>query len=217
MPKKAKDPAEDEEYEEDVVEDEEEEETEVEEEEEEEEIDDDEESVGEEVSLESVSDDDDEVKIRRSEEEEEEDASNPSYLLVHKDEEDEDGLTGEDAIVITDTNITEDAVDTDVAQPQTSVPRFYHKKGTKLGEEDMMTKQFLNKYEKTRLLATRARQIALGSPPMVPFPREGQPDPMELAVRELKEKVTPLIIRRTLPSGAYEEFRVKDLDDIYLD
>lgn len=211
MPKKATNP-EDEEYEEDVVEDEDEEELEEEEEDVEEEVI---ESEDEEASLDSISDG---TEVEEIEEVEEEDETNPSYLLVHKDEEDEVGPIGEDSnIVITDTNVTEDIVDTDVAPPQPSVSRLYHKKGTKLSEGDLMTKPFLNKYEKTRLLATRARQIALGSPPMVPFPREGQPDPMELAVRELNEKVTPLIIRRTLPSGAYEEFRVKDLDDIYLD
>ena len=61
----------------------------------------------------------------------------------------------------------------------------------------------MTKYERARCLGTRALQIAMNAPVMVEL--EGETDPLAIAMKELKAKKIPLIVRRYLPDGAYED------------
>lgn len=67
----------------------------------------------------------------------------------------------------------------------------------------------MTKYERARILGTRALQIAMGAPVMVEL--EGEIDPLEVARKELKERKIPIIIRRYLPDGSFEDFSVEEL------
>jgi DNA-directed RNA polymerase I, II, and III subunit RPABC2 len=67
----------------------------------------------------------------------------------------------------------------------------------------------LTKYEKARVLGTRATQIAKGAP--VKSTDGTRKDPLELAEEELARGETPLIIRRPLPDGTYEDVAVRNL------
>lgn len=40
---------------------------------------------------------------------------------------------------------------------------------------------------------------------------EGETDPLEIAMKELREKKIPFIIRRFLPDGSYEDWPVSEL------
>lgn len=40
---------------------------------------------------------------------------------------------------------------------------------------------------------------------------EGETDPLEIAMKELREKKIPFIIRRHLPDGSYEDWSVSEL------
>jgi len=40
---------------------------------------------------------------------------------------------------------------------------------------------------------------------------QGETDPLKIAEKELQEKKIPIIIRRYLPSGAFEDWRVCEL------
>lgn len=72
------------------------------------------------------------------------------------------------------------------------------------------TKQ-LTKYEKARILGIRALQISQGAP--VKADIEGSlTDPLLIAEAELKSKNSPIIIRRPLPDGTFEEVAVRNLD-----
>lgn len=72
---------------------------------------------------------------------------------------------------------------------------------------------FLTKYEKSRVLGQRAKQINSGCPPFVKIP-ENVIDGYIIAQLELKEKKMPFIIRRPMPSGGSEYWSIKDLEDI---
>ena len=67
----------------------------------------------------------------------------------------------------------------------------------------------MTRYERARILGTRALQISLGAPPLVPL--GGETDPLEIAMRELRAGKVPLIVRRFLPDGTHEDVRAKDL------
>jgi DNA-directed RNA polymerase subunit K/omega len=72
---------------------------------------------------------------------------------------------------------------------------------------------YLTKYEKARILGQRAKQINSGGYPFVKVP-ENVIDGYIIAEMELKQKRIPFIIRRPLPNGGSEYWRVQDLEDI---
>lgn len=67
----------------------------------------------------------------------------------------------------------------------------------------------LTKYERTRVLATRAEQIGRGTPPLVD--RLDGDDPMQIAEREFAAGLIPFIVRRYLPDGTAEDWRLEEL------
>jgi DNA-directed RNA polymerase subunit K/omega len=71
----------------------------------------------------------------------------------------------------------------------------------------------LTKYEKTRVLGQRAKQIEYGARPFIKVP-ESVIDSYIIAELELKAKAIPFIIRRPLPNGACEYWNLKDLEMI---
>ncbi len=79
-----------------------------------------------------------------------------------------------------------------------------------VSNEDRITKPVLTKYERVRILGERARQLSLGAKPMI----KGliNMEPKDVARLELKLKVVPLIIIRTLPTGKKERWRVSELE-----
>ncbi|KAI8885160.1 DNA-directed RNA polymerases I, II, and III 14.4 kDa polypeptide, partial [Backusella circina FSU 941] len=74
---------------------------------------------------------------------------------------------------------------------------------------EKLTTPYLTKYERARILGTRALQISLSAPVMTEL--NGESDALVIAQKELAEKKIPLIIRRFLPDNTYEDWKVKDL------
>jgi DNA-directed RNA polymerase I, II, and III subunit RPABC2 len=68
---------------------------------------------------------------------------------------------------------------------------------------------FLTKYEKARIIGKRAMQISKGAPPLVEV--GNLENPVDIALKELKERKIPYIIRRPLPNGVIEDWRVEEL------
>ncbi|XP_024540721.1 DNA-directed RNA polymerases II, IV and V subunit 6A-like [Selaginella moellendorffii] len=52
------------------------------------------------------------------------------------------------------------------------------------------TTKYMTKYERARVLGTRALQISINAPVMVEL--EGETDPLEIAMKELREWKIPL-------------------------
>ena len=76
------------------------------------------------------------------------------------------------------------------------------------------TLPIMSKYEKTRILGQRAKQINSGNKPFVNVPKNIM-DGYLIAQEELMQKKLPFIIRRPLPSGGSEYWRIKDLEILY--
>lgn len=75
------------------------------------------------------------------------------------------------------------------------------------------TLPFLSKYERTRVLGERAKQINDGAKPFV----DSDPSVIDgylIALKELEEKKLPFIIRRPLNNGASEYWKLRDLEFI---
>jgi len=78
-------------------------------------------------------------------------------------------------------------------------------------KKDRITTPYMTKYERARVLGTRALQISMNAPVLVPL--EGESDPLLIAMKELSQKKIPLIVRRYLPDGDYEDWLVSELLD----
>ncbi|XP_074565251.1 DNA-directed RNA polymerases II, IV and V subunit 6A-like [Curcuma longa] len=76
-------------------------------------------------------------------------------------------------------------------------------------ERPRKTTKYMTKYERARILGTRALQISMNAPVMVEL--EGETDPLEIAMKELRERKIPFTIRRYLPDGSYEDWGVDEL------
>ncbi|KAK9823471.1 hypothetical protein WJX72_002971 [[Myrmecia] bisecta] len=72
-----------------------------------------------------------------------------------------------------------------------------------------ITTRYMTKYERARILGTRALQISMNAPVMVEL--NGETDPLDIAVKELREKKIPFTVRRYLPDGSYEDWSVEEL------
>ncbi|OLS24416.1 MAG: DNA-directed RNA polymerase subunit K [Candidatus Heimdallarchaeota archaeon LC_3] len=75
----------------------------------------------------------------------------------------------------------------------------------------------LTRFEKARILGTRALQISMSAPPLLDFEEEKDKDmndPLLIAVHELEAKVLPISVRRFLPDGRYQDI---PLQYLYLD
>ncbi|KEG06560.1 DNA-directed RNA polymerase subunit [Trypanosoma grayi] len=81
---------------------------------------------------------------------------------------------------------------------------------TRRDDKDRVTAPVLTKYERARILGTRALQLSMNAPVLVAL--EGETDPLTIAQKELREGVIPLIIRRVLPDNTYEDWRISELD-----
>lgn len=81
--------------------------------------------------------------------------------------------------------------------------------GAKLPNKKRITTRYLTKYERARILGTRALQISNNAPIMVEL--DGETDPLQIAMKELRERKVPLIIRRYLPDGSFEDWSIDEL------
>ncbi|CAE7227067.1 unnamed protein product [Rhizoctonia solani] len=75
--------------------------------------------------------------------------------------------------------------------------------------KERITTPYLTKYERARILGTRALQISMNAPVLVPL--DGESDPLQIAIKELAQRKIPLIIRRYLPDGSFEDWSVSEL------
>lgn len=75
----------------------------------------------------------------------------------------------------------------------------------------------LTRFEKARILGTRALQISMGAPVMDDKVMDEQldlSDPLLIATKELEKKLLPISVRRFLPDGRYQDIPISIL---YLD
>ena len=75
------------------------------------------------------------------------------------------------------------------------------------------TLPFVTRYERARVIGERAKQINSGSAPFIPIDAT-LIDGYLIALQEFEQKKIPFIIRRPLPSGNSEYWRLSDLDII---
>jgi DNA-directed RNA polymerase I, II, and III subunit RPABC2 len=94
-----------------------------------------------------------------------------------------------------------------------SLTKIVRNKNNIIIDDFHKTLPYLTKYERTRIIGQRAKQINAGGTAFVKVP-ENVIDGYLIAELELKEKRIPFIIRRPLPNGGSEYWNVRDLENI---
>jgi len=82
--------------------------------------------------------------------------------------------------------------------------------GGEKADSNHRTYPFLTNFEKTKIIGLRANQISKGSVPFVSVPKHIT-DVRDIARLELEQKRLPFIIKRPLPNGQFEYWRLTDL------
>ena len=81
---------------------------------------------------------------------------------------------------------------------------------TDAGDPKHRTYPFLTLYEKTKIIGLRANQLSQGARPIIPVP-DYVTDVRDIARLELEQKRLPYIIKRPIPTGKFEYWRLYDL------
>lgn len=94
---------------------------------------------------------------------------------------------------------------------ETFIPVDYQpaKEGTKNLKVERVTSNRMTRFEKTRIVGTRALQLSMNAPPLVDI--EDETDPVKIALKELKQGKMPYILRRILPDGSIEDWSIKEM------
>ena len=66
----------------------------------------------------------------------------------------------------------------------------------------------LTRFEKARIVGARAMQISMGAPVLLDVDVK-ETSPISIALLELKEKILPISIRRSLPDGTSQNIPLK--------
>jgi len=65
----------------------------------------------------------------------------------------------------------------------------------------------LTRFEKARIAGARALQLSLGAPPFIPIPKTARIS-LDIAMEELEKRVIPIVIRRVLPNGDFQNIPI---------
>ena len=169
--------------------------------------------------------------MNNKDDEDAKDDENPKDDEDVKDDEDEKDDEEED-----DSDDSDDSDDDDFRKLEQDMKRDilinYHPEVKQISNEELITLStvsrdkngqiidelhktipILTRYEKARILGLRAKQINNGSNPFIKVPRD-MLNGIRIAEKELEEKKIPFIIRRPLPNGGSEYWKVEDLENL---
>ena len=69
----------------------------------------------------------------------------------------------------------------------------------------------LTRFEKARIMGARALQLSYGAPMFIEMPKNATTS-LEIAMEELSKRVIPIIIKRTLPNGDFQNIPLEQFE-----
>ena len=69
----------------------------------------------------------------------------------------------------------------------------------------------LTRFEKARIMGARALQLSYGAPSFIEIPKNATTS-LEIAMEELNKRVIPIIIKRTLPNGDFQNISLDQFE-----
>jgi DNA-directed RNA polymerase I, II, and III subunit RPABC2 len=133
----------------------------------------------------------------------------PENEELNQEEENNEENDGDDDADIDEEDVDENSILNKIRENKQEIVPF-----TKTYEnyysQKKITKPFITKYERAKILGVRAEMIASGARPTITVP-PGITIAYDIALLEYKAKKIPLLIRRHLPNGSIEDWRLEDL------
>ena len=90
------------------------------------------------------------------------------------------------------------------------IPLHYVPPGGDKTDSNHRTYPFLTNFERTKIIGLRANQLSRGSAAFITVPKHIT-DVRDIARLELEQKRLPFIVKRPLPNGQFEYWRLIDL------
>jgi len=78
---------------------------------------------------------------------------------------------------------------------------------TSKNNEVVIGPPMLTRFEKARIMGARALQLSLGAPLFISVPKDTTTS-LDIAMEELNERLIPIVIRRVLPNGDYQNIPI---------
>ncbi len=97
-----------------------------------------------------------------------------------------------------------------IEQVVPKIPLQFIPPGGEKADSNHRTYPFLTNFERTKIIGLRANQLSKGSAPFIAVPKHIT-DVKDIAKLELEQKRLPFIIKRPLPNGQFEYWRLADL------
>ena len=69
----------------------------------------------------------------------------------------------------------------------------------------------LTRFEKARIMGARALQLSLGAPSFIEIPKNATTS-LQIAMEELNKRLIPIVIKRTLPNGDYQNIPLEQFE-----
>ena len=82
---------------------------------------------------------------------------------------------------------------------------------TSKGDQIVTGPPTLTRFEQARIMGARALQLSLGAPVFIEIPKNATSS-LEIAMEELKQRMIPIVIRRTLPNGDYQHLPIDQFE-----
>jgi DNA-directed RNA polymerase I, II, and III subunit RPABC2 len=82
---------------------------------------------------------------------------------------------------------------------------------TAKGDQIVTGPPTLTRFERARIMGARALQLSLGAPVFIEIPKNATSS-LEIAMDELKQRVIPIVIKRTLPNGDYQHLSLDQFE-----
>lgn len=129
---------------------------------------------------------------------------------MNQDYDDDNNFESGDFIDEDLNNINEDDID----YTQESKNNFNSNKEDIYNQKikEKKTSPYLTKYEKARIIGLRTQQLSTGAIPMIDI--ELYNSALEVAEEELKQRKLPFIIRRVLPNGDIEDWKMEEFKTV---
>lgn len=98
-----------------------------------------------------------------------------------------------------------------MSSSKTKQPEDFNDIMQKYNPANNTTKNILSKYERVKIIGLRSEQLQRGADAYVEVDTSKPFNPSEIAIEELRQRKLPFMIKRTLPNGNDEYWRLDDM------
>ena len=112
---------------------------------------------------------------------------------------------------LTDQEIAEIDKQCEIIRNRDVITKDIQHKPIEIISKDKLGPPTLTRFEKARIVGARALQLSLGASIFIEIPKNATTS-LEIAMEELKQRILPIVIKRTLPNGDYQNIPIDQFE-----